>query len=391
MISLCNKSGYHVNDDPNRYHFNSFEFLHLSEYLIILVTAIVSLAGVVANSLTIAILLNKRFEKEFKQKQYTYMVIYSVSNVLVCFIQLVSLVNECQRPAEIFCSRVRKSNVVQYFKIVFVEFFQHFLISISNCSYVAFALCRLSLVGNKPSGLVKFVWDVGVKKLITTFIIFSCLLTLAKPFRYKRNTLLHGFDEFPEFFISLNKMFTGQIKLYKLIVIADSVYDLINYCVIVLVIFVVDVVMLKRVREVMREREKKMSDQLEAKRIKVKKENEESFKKLVRFVVLNSTTNLGLKIPNSFTSLNDLRLITTNIRYLTKANYFSVYDAYTLRYPLDRLCLDYKSCLVFQSFGHFLFVVSLCVNFFFLKLFDRNFREAFGVLFAPKNKEKSHF
>lgn len=383
MKSLCVKSNYNIKS----YHFSSLEFIHISEYLIILSMPIVSLIGIIFNSIVIAVLKNKDFQKEFKEKHYTYMVIFSFSNIMICFFQIMSLINECQQPIGLFCSTIRKSVFIQYYKIIFGEFFLYFFISISNCSYVAFALCRLSLVGNNHSKFVTFVSKLGVKKLVAAFIGFACLFTIVKPFRYKIAELLYGSFSFPDLYYKYVPLQTLNMTIFKLIFISNILYHFVNYCVFVGVVIVIDLVMLKKVRRVMQEKEEKMSEQIQARRDKLKKENEESFNQLIKFVVFNSLINIGLKIPNCITSLNDFRLIVAKwLLYLS--NQMTIYsDPLLFPYTMGYLCTAAKVCEIFQLFGHFLYIISLSTNFFFLKRFDRNFNKALATIFDRQKKK----
>ena len=133
----------------------------------------------------------------------------------------------------------------------------------------------------------------------------------------------------------------------------------------------------------MSEKEEKMSDQIQQKNNKLKNDNTNTFRELVKLVVLNSLINIFFKIPSCITSLNDFRLIVYkfNFSYFT---YFSfLTNPFVFPYTMDNLCVITKACLVFQSFGHFLFQLSLSTNFFFLKRFDKNFRSAFTTIFGP--------
>lgn len=396
MTSRCDKRNYETISNKNiiknnRYQFNSFDFLHVSEYLVLVATPVASLFGFVLNLLVIGVLVNKSFVKEFKEKQYTFMVAVSAFNALVCFFQALSIINECQRPAQLFCSTIRKSHVTQYYKIVFLEFFQHFFISLSNCSYLAFGLCRISLVGIKHSRFIRFVSETGVKKLLASFVVYSCLISLVKPFRHKLNDSLYGGGNtattFPEPSFLGSSVFHTNRHVFKLVFFANIVYDFVNYCCYVLLIIVVDVVMLVKVRQVLRDKEKKACDQSEEKRSKMKKENRESFKMLVKFVVFNSASNMCLKLPSCFTSLNDIRIFFSNLYYFVVASTY-VYDAYVFPYPLGYLCVVTKVCQVFQLLGRFLLVVSLSSNFFFLKKFDRNFQQALEAISISKKTIK---
>lgn len=401
-ITACNYSRYlalckrdHRIGTGQRRILESLEFLVFSEFLLIVATPIVCSTGIVFNTIVIIVLTKKKFEKEFKQKQYTYMVIYSVCNVLVCYLQILILINTCQQPFGLFCSSIRTWQSVQYTKLVLGEFFLYFFISMSNFTHVAFALCRLSLVGSKKGKFLEFVSTAGSKKLILVFVILSTLVTLIKPLLYSivsprdQQMLIVDYDklDFPSLFYKYKTLKELNIHMYKFRFILNVMYDFINYCVFVLASIAIDLVLLRRVRAVMLEKEKKMSDQIRATRDKLRKENRSSFRTMVKYVLWNSLISVVLKIPNSITSLNDFRILlfSFNIPVLTESQFSS--NPFAFPYTLGSLCVLTKVCEVFQTFGHFLFLVSLSINFFIIKRFDHNFKAAFEITFKRQKKK----
>lgn len=314
------------------------------------------------------------------------MTIMSVFNILSCVCQIVSLINECQQPFGIFCSSIRKSVFVQYLKLIFAEFFLYFFISMSNLTYIAFAICRLSLVGNNVNKFVKFVTDIDIKKLIGVFIILSCCLTIAKPFNYKITDISYEDTEFPRLFYKRSRL--SHIKPIIIVLLsANVVYDVFNSILFVIVSLIVDVVLLRKVGQVMQEKEEKMASQIQSSRDKVKKENEASYKKLVKFVVLNSLANVCLKIPSCVTSLNDFRVFIFRFDFSLFENVHLATNSFVFPYTMGYVCELAKVCQVFKKFGHFLFLVSLSLNFFFLKRFDKNFKLAIRKILKINNKK----
>lgn len=390
-LELCDKKKLAVNP-PTKDYFEPLSFLVSTEFLVILLSPVAGLIGIVSNSLVIVVLVNKKFKKEFEQKQYVYMIIYSACNILVCFFQIVSLINQCQQPFGLFCSSIRKYFAIQYMKLVFGEFFLHFFISMSNFTYVTFSLCRLSLVGTEKNPLVTFVSTSGSVKLIAASVVLSTGLSIIKPFDYTIDFSepiykSYQLDDFPNLFYKNKSMYSLRAWIFKLKLILGVAYDFVNYCVFVLVNIVVDLVLLRRIRRIMLQKEAKMAEQTRAQRKKIKKENRISFRKLVKLVFWNSMTGVLLKIPNSVTSLNDFRLVVSqfSIKFFSMVNFET--NQFTFPYTMGYLCMLAKACLVFQSFGHFLYLISLTLNLFFLKRFDRNFSLAFDTIFSSdKNK-----
>ena len=160
-IERCNKSDFELH--PSKNEFTLLDFIILSEFLVIVSSSITSLFGFITNMLVILVIVKKENrKKELKEKQYTYMAIHSVSNIFICLINILSLVNECQLPFGFYCSSIRHYAAVQYFKIVFGEYFNCFFRLFSNFTYIGFALYRFCVVGKVDINLSYLVCDVGV-------------------------------------------------------------------------------------------------------------------------------------------------------------------------------------------------------------------------------------
>lgn len=391
LAARCNKSNYEL----RKKHFFSLEFLSFSDSLLIITMPLVCLSAIVFNSIVIAVLLNKQFKKEFSQNQYVYMKFFSVLNCLVALCQIFSLVSECQLPYGIFCSSIRKYVPIQY-ELVFAEFFLYFFIAMSNFSYLAFSICRLSLVGSiNKNKLVKFVSKSGCKTLSAAFGLISIGLAVIKPLKYTvlpsnhSDAYDHDIVDFPNLFYKNKAIGSGfTLTTFKLKIIFDTLYDLVNYCVFVLVNMAIDVVLLTQVRRVMEQKEEKMSTQIRSRLEKLRKENRESLRRLVKLVMLSSLCGIALKVPNCLTSLNDFRLLISNLNFEFFEKISFEPNHFAFPYTMSYLCMLTKACLVFRSFGHFLYIVSLSANFFFLKSFDQNFKAAFSATFLKFKKPK---
>ena len=145
-IESCNISSGIVRKE-HEITFNINDFMILSEFLVIIASSLISVFGIITNTIIILVIIKKENRIDLKQKQYTYMAIHSLSNIFICLIQILSLLNQCQLPYGIYCSSIRYKVAIQYFKIVFDEYFSCFFRLFSNITYVAFALNWLSLIG----------------------------------------------------------------------------------------------------------------------------------------------------------------------------------------------------------------------------------------------------
>ena len=390
-IERCNKSDFELH--PSKNEFTLLDFIILSEFLVIVSSSITSLFGIITNMLVILVIVKKENrKKELKEKQYTYMAIHSVSNIYICLINILSLINECQLPFGFYCSSIRHYAAVQYFKIVFGEYFNCFFRLFSNFTYIAFALNRLSLVGNDHNKVTKFVSDVGVKKYVAATFLIGASFPVVKAFRYIVNETYY-FKDTPRMYFKGRRGSWYYNTEPIVILVFNIIYDLINYVLFVLLNLVIDLILVKKLKEVMKDREETFKDQSEQVREKLNKENKESMRRVIYMVIISSLLNFLLKLPIVITSLNDLRVLTTSSYKAFSKSAAFLYDqdyggtlSFKFPYSMNYLCFLDKLCTVFESFGNCLFLISLSVNFVFLRKFDKRFQSAYESF--GKKKEK---
>ena len=304
------------------------------------------------------------------------MVIFSLSNILICFCQLFSLVNECQLPFGIFCSSIRRFIWAQYMKMIFGEFFKYFLISMSHLMYIAFALNRLSLIGKDHDRITRYVSDVNVTKIMGFSVVFSTLVSIVKPFQYKiHSNMLFNYPFYPILHTSYDEKWYKNLK-DVFILVFNGVYNFLIYVVFVVINLIIDILLLVRLRRVTREREKKFQSQSENIRQKIKEEDERSIKEVTHLILFNILTNFTLKIPTTITSLNDIRALINYSEKFTALLGSPSISQYVYSYSMDYFCYMSRGCQVFQVFGNFLFLMSLFINFFLIRKFDKNFGKA---------------
>lgn len=385
-LETCNKSSIKLmGNELELNEFTSFDFMILSEFLLIISSPIIAAVGLIVNMITMFVIVKKDNRKEFKENQYKYMAIHSGSNVFICLIQVIRLLSECQLPFGFYCSSIRLYIGIQYINIIFVEYFSRFSLLFSNFTYVAFSLNRLSLIGKDHNMLTKFVSEVGIKKYIGFVVAFSAILPIVKPFRYQINEVSLLKDTPRLVFELYIKNFWNEIIELKLLIIFNVIHDFISYVLFVLVNLIIDLILVKKFREVNKERESKFKDQSELIKEKIKRENDESFRRVLFMVILSSVLNVLLKLPIVITSLNDLRLFIVSKFVTWKFAYFDDISALKFPYTMNSFCFLDKICRIFESFGEFLLLMSLSINFFVIKQFDKKFQAAFD-LFRGKNK-----
>lgn len=323
------------------------------------------------------------------------MSLHCLSNVLISLIQIISLINECQYPFSIFCSSIRPAVGVQYVKIIVCEYFNWVFRLLSNFTYLGFSICRLAKIGDHHCRFTMFVYELDMKKYMAFSLLISAGLSVCKALQFSVNI------EFPEFayptpFIQSPKTWIWDSeKSFIAIFVMNILSNFINYFVFVFVHLIVDLVLVRKLWLVIREKEEKLNEmkRSEKEMEKTKKENDESKRRAVFMVVLNSTLNFCSKIPLLIPALADFRhLIFTSSNSVNESvgtvMTQNVLKAFGSSLNFKFYCASQKSCIIFESFGNLLFLVSFSATLFFLKHFDMNFKQAYQqtVSFACSSK-----
>lgn len=328
---------------------------------------------------------------DFKIKQYTYINIYSILNILICALHLASLSHKYQQPFGLFCSSIRAIENVQYFHLVAGEFLTHFFISMSNFAYMAFALNRLSLVGqNDDKHLsccsIRHVTETSTLRYMTCAFVFSAGLSVIKPFRYEINRYFYMSHRLtsPMLFVYDYDLRENSTVGFLLRFVFDLVYDVLNYVVFAVVNLGIDLALLARIRKACAEKETRLADQSDVCRLRVRQANQKSIRDVIKLIVASTLVNFVLKTIGCVLSLNDFRIFVSNFGMLRTMRFSAVKDWSSFPYSMRYFCHLAKSCEVVRSLGDFLFLVSLSTNFLFMRKFDRNFKAAFEAKFKSK-------
>jgi hypothetical protein len=355
----------------------------LADILVLIFTPIVSLIGIVLNILIVYVVKHKKNQKDLKEKQYKYMALNSVCAICLLVIQVFGLMTECQEPFGLYCSQIHKFAPIQYFKIIFGEFFSYTFQLMSNFTYIAFALNRLSLIGDKDKQgrITMCVSKMAIKFFIILSAILSVLLSLVKCFRFAVNSYVANHD-YPYAFQN-DPFHNPSDEIIGLIFITNGIVDFINYILIILINLIVDVLLALKLRQTLREKREKFNS-TEAK----EKEDAEAVTRLVHMAIFYALTNLVFKIPNAITPLNDFVIIS-----IIKNNRISFFEKINIRtfdffYYSKYICSVTKICLVFRKWANLFYLLSFSFNIFFFYHFDKNFKSAYDVVCGFGNKLK---
>lgn len=386
-LKLCNKRNFPAKITKK---FTKIDFLLLFELFIIILTSLSSAYGVVTNLIFIIVIYHKVNSKTMREKHYTYMSLHCVLNILIEIIQILTLMNECQYPFGFYCSSIRQIVAVQYVKIVLNDYFNSLLRLLTNFAYFGFSVCRLAKIGKDHGKFIVFMNEkLSIKKYMGFWLIITAGLTICKALQFEIN-YTEQVDAFPIPFsrIRSNWIFS---KNYVAISVINMLNDMITYLLFVFVHLIVDLVLVKKLRQVIQEKENKMKEMKKGEKEleKASRENEESKRRTLFMVILSSILNFVCKVPLMITSFNDLRIMirkpyAKNPSFVDSS--FRSLNPFKTSLTFEFFCSTEKSCLIFQNLGNFLFIFSLCINLHFFKHFDKNFNTAFKEVFKKKSK-----
>ena len=389
-LSLCNKSTYQTEN-----WWENFDYFILNKKLqpaVKLGQYIFALIGIATNVLVVIIVTHKNNKETFKDlKHYSYLYLNSLFNLIILFIRLLSWINECFYPFEVFCPEFRKVVFIQFFKIIFKEVMVTLLKFMCNFTYVAFSLNRIALIGKEHSKIVNFISEVNIKVYIAVSFLISSSLSWIKYFKYQVNY----FESHLNYPISneLDMMIitdyyeenSDSTSVYqisdRLYFVYNSISDLINYVVFVIICIIIDVSMVIQVKKILKDKLKWYKKENQSKYEVKKKENKDATNKLIKMVVINTALGILFKLPSSLMSIVNLygTFYFRSYKNLFNAPLFGEFYSYLLDTGFYSLINDVCELL---------YIVSIAILFFIYKRFDKKFQEGYRLLLANKKKRK---
>lgn len=384
-LEMCNRSKSNKTDEVSANRFAYFDLMLIFELILIILSPLLGVYEMVTNIIVIYVILHKKNIKLMRRKHYLFMCLHCASNALIGLVELVNLLNECQYPVGFSCSSVRQFVPIQYLKIITGEYFNSFFRLASNFTYLGFSLSRLTLLGKDMGKFLELLNKPSILVYMIVCLIISAGLSVPKALQFDINM------DWPEFAFPLpfsqnlfhfNWQFESR---YMAIVIVNTIYDLVNYLLFVLLHLIVDVVLIKKLKQVLRDKEAKLKEMKSKDIEKVCKENEESERRVLSMVVFSSVLNISCKVPFMITSFNDMRLVIRK-PFQMKNGYdprFAEFDSLKMDFSFKFFCSMYKGCLLFQKFENSLYLFSMCTILHFLKHYDNNFKEAYQLVFTP--------
>ena len=307
---------------------------------------------------------------------------------MILTIWLLSWINECFYPFEAFCPEFRKVIFIQFFKIIFKEVVVTLLKFMCNFTYVAFALNRIALIGKDHSKLVKFISEANIKVYIGVCFLISSSLSWIKYFKYQVNyfepnepnsnfpisnewDIIIIADYYEEYF-DFSNSYQISDRFYF---IYNSISDLINYVVFVILCIIIDVSMVIQIKQTLTEKLKRFKKENDSKYEAKKKENKEAIDKLIQMVVINTALGVIFKLSSSFIPLVNLY---ATFYYRSYKNLF-IAPVFGEFYS-DLLDTGFYSLI--NDGCEFMYIVSIAILFFIYKRFDKKIQEGYQMLLA---------
>ena len=291
---------------------------------------------------------------------YKHVVVNSYFNIIYCVIINFALINQCIFINSIFCSLVYYTEWAQYFKIIIVNYSASVIKSCKNSSFLAFTIGRFATRLNKKNLFFTRFKAMNLKIYLAVLILSSIIINLFKFFQFEIVSKIDQTQDFPSEKFSEkvcnadNNVYCQFFNIMKLIIL------LINNFSLYVINFLVDILLLKGLREHIKKKEKLLKN----KNLK----NEDDVKMKTARMVMTS---------NIFYLLSYMPEIIVSIMVIAYSNNISNFSDF-----------NFSSTLIIEEFET-IELLSIVFNFFILIYFNTNFysgyqhliKQAFFALF----------
>jgi hypothetical protein len=358
--------------------------LSYAHMIFIFFIPVVCAFGIFTSILVLKTIPHIKKDKELKDRRhYDFMRILAIVNSLLFLVKIMGLMNECT--SEFWCSKINRLVGIQYLKLIFGQLIGNSLIFLTNFIYLAFQLCRLSLIGNEHSKLVVKVSNkMSIKRYVLYSASLSLVLSIVKYFRFQINDadileyramskiFFDTNDEYPAKFSSIDNLndnykldWNPRSETYALTII-NFIIDALNYPTFTGICLTLDII-------ISNELTKTLSQKIVTSK-QVQEEKDEAIFKSKLTIYLNFLSNFLLKLPMTINSIFEIYIVLFYHRYLYNNSYEHVnYFLYVF--------VELRGAEFFETLCNFLYYLSLSLNFVFFYNFDRMFRFYFRKWF----------
>lgn len=383
-----------------------------SLYLIKLLSYVLPLFGLLTNSIVILIIRRKSNADIFKSfKQFDYLCLISLFNILILIIQLFSWISDCNFIINIICLDIRKNVFIQLMRVIFKEALIVALRFMCNFAYLGFAFNRILLIGQGHPKIVESIGKCKMRDFLVVSGIISICFSVVKGFKFRVN-----YDH-----AEMNYPFNNEIDIWTHNSIGLSIYllfslisDFFNYVVFLVASLGVDIYMLIRLRRTLDEKiqrgkilntavqigqmyfemmlaldsenpikniDDSDSDRNQlGKKLKIKKKHElkDSMNNAIRMVLTNSLLNVVFKFPLCIVPA-------LNCGY-TIAQHIHEKHPNALKYLHFLGTLNRTYTIAFISdMADFLFLILISIQLFVYIRFDLKMKAGFKRLFEKQS------
>jgi len=216
--------------------------------------------------------------------------------------------------------------------------------------------------------------EIGIKKYVAVSLLISIGLSVIKFFKFTVN-----YDGYERSFPIPNELNVFNFKesktsLRDAFFIINSISDIFNYIVYVIICLIIDIFMVIKLRTVLNEKKaKSKSLKTSSSNSQQNKDSEEAISKAIKMVVINTAINLFFKIPISF-------LPTLNVYaefYSKKESSFYEKPAFKEFYIW---LIDSGSFTMIEDLSELLYCISISIQLYIYRRFDTKFRNGLDAL-----------
>jgi hypothetical protein len=314
--------------------------------------------GFVLNLLSIFTLMNKKFQKSFKDRMYKQMLLNSILNLFICFIHLFRITIKCIDPLSSFCIiNLLTNKYYRIFVIILTNYIGNVLRTCSNFLHITVTLDRFIKSTDFKCDVFKKYTTSSLKLIYSLLLSSSLLLNSVRLFQFDYNL---SFDNFLYPIISKDYFNMKYVVAYL-----NILNVILSKCAFIFIQIIIDIFLLFFIR----------------KSIRIK----------IRFVLIgemSSTNKIRNQSNKMERSVKLMMIVSSFVLFLTHTPdlLISIYMAMTFRSIVDNV---FKESLLFSLFyfsiSENIYFLSYSFNFFFYYFFNNNFRIHFKSLIGSYN------
>lgn len=334
----------------------------------IVIFPIVSALGLVLNFISAVILTKKKYQTEiFKgERIYRIILLNCVFNSLECFFSLLSVYGQCIQYSSVFCPSAHDDALFHFIRVYSINYLMESFKTCSILTSLMFSVERYLSVADSKREIVKKYLKLKIKDFVSIISVFSFVSSIFKCFEDSSVTELY-----------FNKAFVKNFYNYTdaWITIVRTVHYVINDFVLILFNFVIDLVLVVKIRKELSQKKqltKKMVERFDSSKSTYRKKIDEIKKAhddTNRLIIWALCLFMVCRLPELVFELHFL--------FLKPSDDMFSYNS---------ICLSDGLCSILKDTTQFLYMFSYCVNIFLYCKFNKKFRQAFNDFFKNLGK-----